>query len=528
MSVFLKHQNADAVLIELIRGIDPSITDQQIVKELEIHPEYPSFLALNDVLNNFGIASDAYRVPVVDLHKATFPFIAHTRMPGSEFLLVTDLNQDSFTVTDQNKKNFNLSFNDFSVLYTGVILMADRPLATSQKNKKSLTLNKSDSSYFLAIGLTVLAFVIVLANYSNVFTTWQTSLVSLFKTVGILVSVLLLIQSIDNNNPFVQTLCGGGGKSNCNAILGSKSAKVFEGLSWSEVGFFYFMGTWLALLFSGNNTGMLQALAILNLMCLPYTVYSIYFQARIAKQWCILCCTVQALLWLEFIPMVGFLHAALQLFSLNVFNSLIVCFALPIASWLFLKPFFLKAQQVKSYKYHLQKLKYNSKLFNSLLKEQPKYATPAEDWSIVLGNVEAETVITIVSNLFCRPCAKMHKTINELLEKNANVQVRFVFTVKDTEDNIQLPIVKHLIALNELADKSIIKNALHDWYEYEPSDYKAWSTKYPVDIKNNDWIISNQQSWCNTAEIKFTPTVLLNGYILPEVYQMKNIKYMLN
>jgi len=32
---------------------------------------------------------------------------------------------------------------------------------------------------------------------------------------------------------------------------------------------------------------------------------------------------------------------------------------------------------------------------------------------------------------------------------------------------------------------------------------------------------------CNIAEIKATPTLLLNGHILPDMYQLKDLKYML-
>src|SRR5471030_1680876 len=122
--------------------------------------------------------------------------------------------------------------------------------------------------------------------------------------------MLLLMQSIDANNPFIQKLCGEDNK-NCNAILSSKAAKINEFLSWSEVGFFYFAGTWLALLFNSAHIAMLQALAVLNIVALPYTFYSIHYQWRVAKQWCVFCCAVQALLWLEFFAFLPYLSQSL-------------------------------------------------------------------------------------------------------------------------------------------------------------------------------------------------------------------------
>jgi uncharacterized membrane protein len=526
MPIFSKRPNADAVLIELIKLIDSSITAEQVSHELNIHPDYPNLLALSDVLANFGIEAGAYKISKQDLTDMPVPFIAHTTKPGTEFLLVTALNPQKVTVTDQHRKNYTLSFNEFTTIFNNVVLAVEVGSGTTVKSKSPFL----NAEIRLWLALILLAFVLVagVGAYSIIFSSWQTLLAALFKTAGVAVSVLLLVQSIDSSNPLVQTLCGGGRKTNCNAILTSKAANVFEGLSWSEVGFFYFTGTWLALLFAGTATAMLQALAILNIISLPYTLYSIYYQARVAKQWCVLCCSVQALLWLEFIPMVGFLGDPFQLLSLTGFITLIICFALPVAGWLLLKPLLLKAQEARALKGQLRKFKYNTDLFNALLKEQPKYAMPDADWSIVLGNAAADNIITMVSNPYCPPCAKTHNILHEWLNSNPNLQARLVFTANNNEDDIKTPVTRHLMALNESADQGLVKRALHDWYQQKQKDYKAWAKAYPVTLDETKFYkLQSQQEWCNIAEIKATPTLLVNGYRLPEAYQIQDIKYLL-
>jgi uncharacterized membrane protein/thiol-disulfide isomerase/thioredoxin len=360
--------------------------------------------------------------------------------------------------------------------------------------------------------------------------TWQVLLLTAFKTAGLITSLLLLIQSIDSNNPLVQTLCkGGSGNKDCNAILSSKAAKVFEGLSWSEVGFFYFGGTWLALLFGGHSISMMQVLAILNIISLPYTFYSIYYQARIAKQWCVLCCTVQALLWLEFIPSVTAFSTAIKLPDTTEWSALFIALLLPVILWMLLKPLFLSQQKLPSLKEQLRKFKYNTELFNTMLNEQPKYALPAEDWSIVLGNVEANNSITMVTNPYCPPCSKMHKLLDELLDNRGDIQARIVFTANNTDEDIKTPVSRHLMALNELQDKVIVKKALNDWYEQKQKDYKAWAKVYPVELDETNFSkLDNQKEWCEMAEVTATPTVLLNGYRLPDLYQLPDLKYMLD
>lgn len=526
MSIFYKLPNADAVLIELVKLIDPSVTAEQITDELNIHPDYPNLLALNDVLTNFGIESGAYRITKDELPEVPVPFIAHTNKSGSEFLLITAISAKQVTATDQSRKNYTLSFDDFANSFTGVVLAVEMPETASVK--KSSSFNTTGLRYTLALVLLAFALLASIITFAPIFSGWQTILAALFKTGGVTVSVLLLIQSIDRNNPLVQTLCGGGGKTNCNAILASKAANVFDGLSWSEVGFFYFTGTWLALLFAGTSTAMLQALAILNIVSLPYTVYSIYYQARVAKQWCVLCCTVQALLWLEFIPMVGFLNAPFQLLNLTELAGLLICLALPVGLWLLLKPLLLKSQQLNTLKGQLRDFKYNTDLFNTALKEQPKYAVPAEDWSIVLGNVEAGNIITMVSNPYCPPCAKTHHALDEWLNRNPDIQVRLVFTANNTDADFKTPVTRHLMALNELTDKSKVKQALNDWYDQKHKDYDAWAKAHPVTLDETKYYkLDRQQEWCNLAEVRATPTLLVNGHRLPDVYRIQDIKYLL-
>jgi protein-disulfide isomerase len=189
---------------------------------------------------------------------------------------------------------------------------------------------------------------------------------------------------------------------------------------------------------------------------------------------------------------------------------------------------FLKLQQLKPLKQQLRKFKYNTELFNNMLAAQPKYATPHEDWSIVLGNAEANNIITMVTNPYCPPCAKTHKLLDELLAQRDNIQARIVFTANNTDADIKTPVSRHLMALNSLPNKSVIRKALHDWYEQKQKSYEAWSKVYPVTLNGAEYHkIDKQHAWCKMAEVTATPTLLLNGYRLPSLYQLPDLKYML-
>lgn len=525
------YSNPDAALIKLLKYSGIRTDANVIINELEKHPDYPSLLSIIDVLTTFKIDNKAFRLSFDELAELPCPFLAHVSSNGGEFLVVTKIDTNNLFVSSEKWNRHRLGIEMFKKIFGGVVLTIEPSPATSSVRTFAAKLT-SLKTPVIATGFLLILVSALFFNttyFSNL--NWQIVVLTLFKTAGLITSILLLIQSIDNNNPLVQVLCQSGDKTNCNAILSSKAAKVFEGLTWSEVGFFYFAGTWLLLLFGDGSGTLWQALAILNFVSLPYTVYSVYYQARIAKQWCVLCCTVQALLWLEFVPLI--IHASKSSFSFREAtwgdaSALFICLLSPIVLWISLKPMFLKLQQLQPLKQQLRTFKYNTELFNKLLSEQPKYAIPDEEWSIVLGNIESNNIIIMVTNPYCPPCAKTHKLLDELLEQRNDIQARIVFTASNRDKDIKTPVSRHLMALQDLPNKSILRKALHDWYEQKQKNYDAWAKIYPVHLNEVEYYkIDKQKDWCQMAEVTVTPTLLLNGYRLPQLYQLPDLKYML-
>jgi len=344
------------------------------------------------------------------------------------------------------------------------------------------------------------------------------------KFIGSIVSVLLLVQSIDNSNPIVQVLCGKDSKTNCNAILTSDAAKVFDGLSWSEVGFFYFSGSLLTSILTAGNVSSLETLAWVNLLCLPYTIYSIYYQSRVAKVWCLLCTSVQIILWTEFLAFLPSLKLGLPKMDGIHITDFLIGFSAPILIWIVLKPLLTKSHQLRSARYQLRNIKFDIDFFNGKLEEEPKYALPHPDWSIVMGNMAATNVITIVSDPYCSPCGKAHQELHEWLNR-LDIQLRIVFTSMDQGNNDTL-ITRHLMALSQSGDKKTMQKALHDWYSQRERDYASWSKAYPVTINRDVLdVLRKQREWCDINGIDSTPTISVNGRKIPEIYKLEEVKY---
>ncbi|AMR32031.1 hypothetical protein A0256_11670 [Mucilaginibacter sp. PAMC 26640] len=134
----------------------------------------------------------------------------------------------------------------------------------------------------------------------------------------------------------------------------------------------------------------------------------------------------------------------------------------------------------------------------------------------------------MVTNPYCPPCAKTHDVLNGWLDSNLDIQIRIVFTATNDDSDVKTPVTRHLMALNEIANRQQVKDALHDWYEQKQKNYDAWARAHPVQIDETKFYkLEKQSAWCDMAEVKATPTLFVNGYRLPGEYRLQDIKYLL-
>ncbi|RYY36109.1 MAG: hypothetical protein EOP46_07600 [Sphingobacteriaceae bacterium] len=512
-----------AVLFKFIKQLKIQVSRNSVDDELFKHPSYPSLLAVSDVLHNWRVPNGAYGVTYEQLSEVDFPYLA--ALNTNEFVIVTHSNAETFTViTDAGNKIYKT--DEFKTLYSGSILVAQtEPESgeTDYRTKYRQELLESLRKPLIATGfLLVVAALLINSSYFQAISL-STAWLTVCKSAGLLVTILLLIQSVDSNNPLIQKLCSSGDKNNCNAILSSSAAKITAELSWSEAGFFYFAGTWLAVLFNSTNIGVMHVLAILNVIALPYTFYSVYYQWRVAKQWCLFCCCVQILLWFEFIGFIPFL-------TINVFPvglqwlNIVSAMSIPLLVWGFVKPLFLQARQIQPLKQQLRQFKYNQDYFEKTIAESPKYTLPGEEYTILLGNREAENIITIVSNPYCEPCSSAHKALDEWIDKRDDIKLQVVFAANDDSKS---KVARHILALKENDGDEAVKHALSNWYGQSIKNLDDWIKRYPVqyDADSNAKALSTQNEWCELVEITSTPTIFVNGRRLPQPYRAEDIKY---
>jgi len=522
--------NPTMVLSHLVAALDIPLTRKTLSDELKKHPNFASLLSLSDVLTNWNVPNAAYQIDFDDLPKEIDgEFIAVTSK--NKFLLVNKIDDKKVLVSNEVWKKHVLDIKEFKNMYGGMVLIAEKDetsgdLNYTAKHRKEIVDNLRLPVVVVTTAVLLFSWLFLKSSYFVSFNI-QIALLTLFKTLGLITAVLLIIQSIDTNNPLIQKLCGSDKTKSCNAILSSKSAKVTDELSWSEVGLFYFSGTWLVLLFNSDSPSVLFWLALLNLVSLPYTFYSIYYQFKIAKQWCKLCCTVQVLLWLEFFSFLPSLSNGLIFPDLGRSLSIVSGIAAPILGWILIKPYLLLSREIQPLKGQLRLFKYDKELFNSRLAKEPRHPLINDEDAFIFGNKNAETTITIVSNPYCSLCTGMHYELKQKLQTSDNIKVQILFIV-GTDDEDARKVVSHMVKLKLSGNDALMHEAIDNWYEGDKG-YTKWHLAHKAPDENIDTnaIINAQKKWSDMTVTYETPTVFINGVRLPHPYQFSDLKYLI-
>ncbi|QES88728.1 vitamin K epoxide reductase family protein [Rhizosphaericola mali] len=531
--------NCEESVYYLCQRLNIPITQTSLQKQLEEHPDYPSLLAVSDVLSNNGVENFAINTDTKMLKDFPLPFIVQIKINHENlFAVITNIVNNKITFFDTQKyKQTTLSYNQFKEIFTGYILLSEKGENSGEIDyHKKLKEEKRNVLTKLFIISTV-PFLTILACTICFITNKLNAIVSIIYTLlalaGTSVGGLLLWYEVDKHNPTLQQICTGSSKTNCNAILNSDASKIF-GISWSVIGFTYFAGSLISMLVSGiYNIPVLFLLAWLNVLALPYIAFSLYYQKKIAKQWCVLCLTVQAILALQFtVSLCGNFLSVDGLHTIESINilSIMISFAIPFLIVSLLLPALRQAKENKQNKNELQRLKHNPQIFEALLAKQKPIIESTHELGILLGNPNATHKLIKVCNPYCSPCANAHSTIEDLLENNPDLQVQIIYTATDDEKDIKSPPVKHLLAIASSSNSQTIKKALDDWYLVEKKDYAVFAAKYPMngELKLQANKVKAMRDWCNKTGITFTPTFFVNGYQLPQQYTVADLKYFLS
>ncbi len=518
--------NAPATLFALLQALRVRATRTTTNDLLTQHPDYPSLAAMSATLTALRVENMAVRLTTDRFAEVPTPFVAHLNSEDGQFAFVksTDRNIVQWWHTANGWQHQPMA--DFAANWSGTVLMAeasptsgeiDYPARLQDEQLKQLRLP------VLVVGLMLVAGAVLWLLNQQALPEPLPVLPGLLltKTLGTVVCGLLLAYTLNQNNALIRRLCQVGKTGDCGSVLASPGAKLWGWLGWAEVGFAYFAGGLLTLLLGAGQPGVVTALAGLGFLAVPFIGYSLYYQRVVVKQWCILCLSVLAL----FLAEAGLFSQtpfAVDTLSWATLPVLVVGFGLPVLAWVFAKPHLLASAALKSMQDDLRRLKTNPDLFLAMLHQQPEMPALPTDMAVVdMGNPDAPHRLTVVTNPFCGPCARLHHDLTALLAQTDTIQVQIIFSVGGAADDPRNVVAGCVLGQPAPQRETI----LDDWFAKSHPDVTVWAATH--NAQSNTGTVENwlgqHADWCRIARIEATPTVYFDGYQLPDMYQVKDL-----
>ena len=168
-------------------------------------------------------------------------------------------------------------------------------------------------------------------------------------------------------------------------------------------------------------------------------------------------------------------------------------------------------------------LKANTAVAKALIEKQDYYETTLDDSYVLFGNRDAKMRITILSNPHCNPCARMHERVDKLLDScGDDICVQYIFSSfnEQLEDSS-----RYLISCYEPANLQRSREKFTKWYAGEKNNHENIVKECSDQIHNDDVEkeLSKHKEWRKRSNLVATPTILVNGFELPDEYEIEDL-----
>ncbi len=521
MTFIFSNKKPQNILTYLLGELKVKYTDSFSNKYFNEHPHKYNLFGLSTMLSEYGIDNKGIKIKDKNtgIHSIDPPFVVYA---GGDFGVVSKITTSKVNYLWKGRL-FSAPIAEFNKQWSGIILIPEPTEDSIEpgyfKNRRKELINGIQKGLLLAatILLCITSFI-----HNQLYNNWSIGLLIIINLLGIYTGYLLVLKQMRIHSNYADKICSLFKQSDCNDVLESKAAKLWDIIGWSEIGLGYFISNLIVLLIIPL---LLPYLILINICTLPYSLWSVWYQKVKAKQWCPLCLIVQVLFWGVFF--VNLLSGFIQLPDFNINNILLtgVIYGIPPLLINLLIPQFTRARKMEQVTYEINSLKASEVVFSSLLKKRPHYEVDKSTSNILFGNQDANLLVTIFTNPHCEPCAKMHARMEKLLNANNSNSICIQYIFSSFNEKL-IPSNQFLIATYFANKTDQTRNIYNQWFGGEKHNKDSFMKKYSysLDEKVKNELITHEE-WKEKTKLQATPTILVNGYQLPDNYKIEDLKY---
>lgn len=490
-----------------LKSIDVKIDKNDYIYQVESHPETPSLLAFSDALSFFGIPNGAFTIEFQDFDHLPDTFLTVLDLGNGHLILsYIEKKGQNILYTDHEGDPKSISLSEMENVWTGAVLAAE--------NNGEIT--KSSNSFYskLLPAFIICAVVLILFFIGG----WFLSGFGFITMIGLFFSFEAIKTELGFESGFSAQLCDGSEKSSCSQIINSEKGKI-AGFKLSDLSIFLFGTQLLSLLVLNqdhlNNYYFLIGVSLLA--CIPFTLYSVYFQMKVEKKWCPICLSIIGVIYAQLIYLM--FNMTLILGKVNIDFTTISLLA--AAAFVFAGTYFFAKKALILYGKLKKDTEFDSRYirhypyFKNILTSTEPLHLKAEP--ILLGNPNAAVTITFITSPLCGYCREAHDFLQRIYNQyknQVNIKIRFNMTGVVTAEVEEMLIQLLNIYQTKGEDKFI--EALHDWYSHRQAE--KWLKKYSTTLDNRTFLLNKvvSVSYENLQNnLFFTPHYFINDYAYP-------------
>lgn len=544
MSLLLDYFKADNhdlyVTHSLTKELHLDIPRLAIAECLERHPNPGTLLAISETLSFFSIESLPINTKSEDLGALPVPFLSLVDITGNgkfEYTIVRSVDENVSFLHPVKRRWVSVESKYFRKISSNNFLLVDASEYVENRSLKFLHLISIKRRYFFAISSALSLFLSYLYLLSSLNEGGILYLLYCISIVfGLFVSALLIVQEVDDYKSRLSKICTIGKKLNCKKILQSEGSRI-GGISWIDIGSSYFLGCFFFSLTSliTYSLNYLFILWFLSISAVPFIFYSIYYQWRIVKSWCIYCVAIQVVLFsmASVSTYAKWFMIGLNTSIIDGFVRLSLSFCLSFVIITAISYLMRKEVEGKSSTIDLARLKRNKYIFKSLLEKEKYIDGRLESQGLMLKSQEGRDKLTCVCSLFCGPCGFAMPTVAEIAAiYNDTLDIEFVFTSSRQEDPYRMKLLSAMVDRLHLLsnDRDAFFLLLNQWHKNGVTDSFNFAKTNNLESCSEDSQVRvhSMRTWCESMKIVSTPTFIFNGFYLPEIYKIDDLIYLIS
>lgn len=522
--LFKMQQEQTNIFTKLLELLKVKHTRKFSEKYYQENPNKYNLYGISKMLSDYHVDNAGIRVEKnpESLLEFEAPYVAHI---GSDFVIIVKTTKEKVNYLWKGK-TISLPIKEFINLWSGIVFVAEADEKSTEPNYRNNRKDEiADSLKIKLLLITLITIFFLMFWVNNLFDNLGIMISLAINIAGVGVCWLLLSKHLHINSSYADKMCSLLlHKGDCNHILESDASTFLGIFNWSEIGLGYFISNIIIILFLPD---LYFYLTIVNICTLPFTLWSVWYQKKIANNWCSLCLIVQILLWLLFMNNMLFNLTLPSIFHLAYFLLVLCLYIIPCLSIHLISRWFIDKTKFEQILYEINSLKATNEVFDGLLRKETHYEIDRTVSNILLGDRNAKNLVTIITNPYCNPCADMHKRIEEFIIKySSKCCIQFVFISFNDELNKSCKFFINAY-LNQ-SSESFIK-LLNYWFKNGRNEGDIFINKHQsntesIVVKNE---FEKHKKWLTTNKINITPSILFNGFKLPENYKLEDLQYFL-